>query len=69
MASIITREKGNGKYYCLIHKTSIKQYEKYLGKKIPDNLDQLKNEFEEEILQKEKIPLLEKIQKKLASKN
>lgn len=63
MVSITTREKGNGKYYCLTHKTSIKQYEKYLGKKIPDNLDQLKNDFEEEILQKEKIPLLEKIQK------
>ena len=63
MVSVITREKGNGKYYCLIHKTSIKQYEKYLGKKISGNIDQIKNEFEEEILRKEKTSLLEKIQK------
>lgn len=64
MVSVTIRTKGNGAYYYLIHKTSIKQYERYLGKKIPDNLELLKKEFEEEIFQKEKNPLLEKIKKK-----
>ncbi len=64
MVSVTKRTRGNAEYYYLIHKTSIKQYEGYLGKEIPDNLDQLKKEFEEEIFQKEKNPLAEKIQKK-----
>ncbi len=63
MVSVTKRIKGNGEYYYLIHKTSVKQYEKYLGKEITQNIEQQKNEFEEEILKKEKNPLLEKIKK------
>ncbi len=64
MVSTIKRTKGNGKYYYLIHKTGIKQYERYLGRKIPDNLERLEKEFEGGIFQDEKNPLLEKIKKK-----
>ncbi len=64
MASVTKRTKGNREYHYLTHKTSIKQYERYLGKKIPNNMEQIKKEFEEEIFQEEKNPLLEKIKKK-----
>ncbi len=63
MVSIIQRKKGKQHYHYLIHKTTIRQYEKYLGKVIPENINQIKKEFEEEIFRKEKIPLLEKIKK------
>jgi Fic family protein len=63
MVSITQRKKGKQNYHYLIHKTTIRQYEKYLGKVIPENIEQIKKEFEEEIFRKEKIPLLEEIKK------
>ena len=63
MVSIIKRVRRNKRYYCLTHKTSIKQYERYLGKAIPDNIVQLQKEFEEEIFLKEKIKPLEEIKR------
>jgi|APSaa5957512493_1039668.scaffolds.fasta_scaffold33173_2 Fic family protein len=63
MASIIMRTKGKQDYHYLTHKTSIRQYEKYLGKKIPENIETIIKEFELEIFRKEKKPLLEKIKK------
>ena len=63
MASIIMRTKGKQSYHYLTHKTSIRQYEKYLGKKIPENIEIITKEFELEIFRKEKNPFLEKIKK------
>jgi Fic family protein len=57
------RTKGKQDYHYLTHKTSIRQYEKYLGKKIPENIETIIKEFELEIFRKEKKPLLEKIKK------
>ena len=64
MASMIRRTKGNKKYYYLIHNTSIKQYERYLGKEIPQDIGQTKKEFEKEIFLKEKVNALKEIQKR-----
>ena len=46
MASIIMRTKGKQDYHYLTHKTSIRQYEKYLGKKIPEKNETIIIEIE-----------------------
>lgn len=63
MAVIIMRTKGKQDYHYMIHKTSIRQYEKYIGKIIPTNIEQIKKDFELEIFRKEKNPVLEEIKK------
>ena len=60
---------GKRDYYCLIHNTRIKQYEKYLGKEIPDDIDQIKQNFEYDVFGSEKIPLLEAVQKAHSRRN
>ena len=67
MVSVITRTKGKKEYYYLIHKTTIRQYEKYLGKEIPGNIDKIKNDYGKEIFEKEKYSSLESIQKNYLS--
>ncbi len=64
MATVTTRRKGNNKYHYLTHKSSTRQYERYLGKRIPDNIEELKREFEEDVFLKEKTSLLEEIRER-----
>ncbi len=45
MVSIIKRKKGKSTYYYLIHNTGKIQHEKYLGKTIPENIEETKREF------------------------
>ena len=68
MVSVTTRKKGSRTYHYLIHKTGTKQYEKYLGRSLPEDMERLKDEFDIEILEREKIPLLERIQRNHAAR-
>ena len=61
MASIIKRKKGKKRYYVLIHNTGKHQHEKYLGKTIPKNIQEIKTEFLLSILQKDWKAKLDKI--------
>lgn len=61
MVSIIKRKKGNGHYYYMTYHSGKNQYERYLGKHIPKGIDTVKKEFDEQMYQKETVPLLEKI--------
>ena len=45
MVSVVEEKKGNMSYYYLRHNAGTNQLKKYLGKKIPENIDQLKKEF------------------------
>ncbi len=63
MVSVIQRKKGNRTFYYLIHNTGKKQHEKYLGKAIPDDIENLKINFEMEILKKTTEPELISIKK------
>ncbi len=45
MVSVITREKNDKKYYYLKHTTGDRQKEKYLGLRIPKNIEGIKKEF------------------------
>lgn len=45
MVSVIKRKKGKKEYFALIHNTGKRQHEKYLGKSIPKNIDEIKREF------------------------
>ena len=64
MASIISRKKGNkNHYYYLIHNSGKKQYERYLGKQIPQDIESIKLDLENEIFNIENLPLLESIKK------
>jgi len=64
MVSVTQRKKGRqGYYYYLTHKTTVRQYEKYLGKAVPENIEAVKKEFEEGIFRKEKLPLIERVRK------
>ncbi len=53
MVSIIKRKKGNSEYHYLIHNTGKHQHEKYLGKKIPKNIEEIQREFMLSILCKD----------------
>ena len=61
MVSIIKRKKGNSTYYYLIHNTGKIQHEKYLGKSIPKNIEEIKREFTLSILCKDWKIKIEKI--------
>lgn len=63
MVSVIKRKKGNSIFHYLIHNTGKKQYEKYLGKTIPYNIEILKRDFEMVILKKTFEPELILIKK------
>lgn len=63
MVSVITRKKGKKIYYILIHNTGKHQHEKYLGKKIPDDIKEIKKRFLLEIMCKKWTNEIEKIKK------
>lgn len=45
MASVISREKNGKRYYYLKHATGDRQKEKYLGLRVPKNIEEIKKEF------------------------
>ncbi|MCV0367577.1 MAG: Fic family protein [Nitrosopumilus sp.] len=45
MVSVVSRGKNGKKYYSLKHTTGNKQREKYLGLRIPKNIEEIKKEF------------------------
>lgn len=66
MVNVVKRRKGTQDYYYLYHdskKDKRKQHEVYLGKVIPEDIDERKKEFALEIERKEWLPDLEKIHK------
>ncbi len=63
MVSVIKRERGKSHYYYIIHNSGKHQHEKYLGKKIPENIELLKREFLLEILHQKWKQNLELIKK------
>jgi len=65
MVGITKRKRGNNEFYYLYHdfkKGERRQRDKYLGATIPENVEQIKQEFEREIYLEEWIPKLEAIQ-------
>lgn len=63
MTSIITKQRSGKILYFLKYSSRINPKEKYIGTKLPKNIQEKKIAFEENCYRKEKIPLLEKIQK------
>ncbi|MCD6547222.1 MAG: Fic family protein [Nanoarchaeota archaeon] len=67
MVEIKKKKIGKRTYYYLVHSVrrngKVKKVEKYLGTKIPRNINKLKKEFLIGILRKEWYPILEKIKK------
>ena len=66
MVNVVKRRKGNQDYYYLYHdskKGTRKQHEVYLGKVIPEDIEERKKEFALEIEREEWLPALEKIHK------
>ncbi len=64
MVNIVTRRKGNRDYYYLYHdskKGKRKQHEIYLGKVIPQDIEERKKSFAIEIERKDWVPQLKKI--------
>ena len=65
MVTVKERKAGNQTYYYLVHtirngKESLKK-EKYIGNKLPANIDELKKEFLSEIYKEKWYPMLNKI--------
>lgn len=64
MVSIVKRHRGSGDYYYLYHdyKGDVRrQYEEYLGKSIPPDVDERKNDFMLRILRSKWEPKLDRI--------
>lgn len=61
MASVIKRRKGKKEYYYLIHNIGRHQHEKYLGRKIPENINEIRLEFLLSVLRKNWKTELDKI--------
>ena len=64
MVNVVKRRKGNQDYYYLYHdskKEKRRQYEVYLGKEIPQDIEERKKSFAIEIERKDWIPKLKKI--------
>ena len=65
MVNVVKRRKGNQHYYYLYHDSkkgrTRKQHEAYLGKEIPQDIEERKKGFAIEIERKEWIPKLKKI--------
>ena len=53
MVSLIKRVKGKKEYCVLIHNSGKHQYEKYLGKTVPKDINEVKREFLLSILRRE----------------
>lgn len=61
MVSIVAEKKGNSIFYSMRHKSGSKQLKRYLGKKIPKNIESLKSDFLLEFYQKQWNPVLQTI--------
>ena len=64
MVTVVKRRKGTRDYYYLYHdskKGKRKQHEVYLGKIIPEDIEEQKKSFAMEIEREKWIPELEKI--------
>lgn len=61
MVLVIKRKKGKQYYYYLVHDSGKQQYEKYLGKGVPENIEQIKRDFLLLILRKDWKIKLDKI--------
>lgn len=61
MVSIVNRKKGKKNYYYLKHTTRKRQKETYLGTKIPENIEELQQEFLLDFYREEWLPQLEEI--------
>ena len=63
MVTVIKRRKGNQNYYYLKHslRKNNRQKEIYLGKKIPQNIEEIKRDFMIKFYEIEWLPKLEKI--------
>jgi Fic family protein len=64
MVNVVKRRKGNQDYYYLYHdskKDKRKQHEVYLGKVIPEDIEERKKNFALEIERKDWLPILKKI--------
>ena len=69
MVNLTTRKrKGKTEYY-LKYSSTGKSKEKYLGTKKPQNLEELKKEFEEKSYREDKTPLLETIKENYSKRN
>lgn len=69
MVSVVKRRKGNQNYYYLYHdskKDRRRQLEVYLGKKMPEDIEERKRRFALEIERRDWLPRLEKIRKNFA---
>ena len=63
MVSIVAEKKGNAVFYYMRHKSGTNQLKRYLGKKIPKNIEQLKADFLLEFYQTQWNPNFESIYK------
>ncbi len=63
MVNIVSEKKGNQTYHYLRHSSGKVELKRYLGKKIPKNIEQLKEDFLLEFYQKQWMPKLETIYK------
>lgn len=61
MVSVVSRRKGNQTYYYLKHHVRNRQKEIYLGRTIPDNIEEIKQEFLLNFYREEWLPALQKI--------
>jgi len=61
MVLVIKRKKGKQYYHYLVHDSGKQQHEKYLGKKIPKDIEQIKRDFLRSILRKDWKTKLDKI--------
>lgn len=63
MVSIVKRRKGNQIYYYLKHHARDRQREIYLGRTIPNNIEEIKQQFLLAFYRMEWLPILENIHK------
>jgi hypothetical protein len=72
MVSIITKEVKGNEYFFLVHSYReggrVKQIQKSLGKNIPENLDEIKEEFMAEVVSKLWIPAIDSDKKNSRSR-
>ena len=64
MATIVSKRKGNNVYYYLNHHAFGRQKEVYLGKIVPENIEELKKKLVLDFYCEEWYPQLEQIQKR-----
>jgi len=66
MATVVSKRKGNNVYYYLNHHAFGRQKEVYLGKTVPENIEELKKKLVLDFYHEEWYPQLEQIQKRFS---